>query len=357
MGFVRILLASCVVMEHAPISHLRMMSGGVAVELFFIISGFYMALVCATRYPVGTPAGRAAFYLARFLRLWPVFAVISVLTLALYYAAWLWLGRPPTSAGLEPLLADHPVVRSLLAFSNTLMIGQDIPSLFHVSPGHAVNLTLGEPEPLNDGSVWMGVGRVIPQAWSIGTEIWFYLLVPFLTALSSRSLAIIAGLCLALRFYLGAHLGLEIYFFFFAQLPLFIFGMLAYRHGALDIRLAIIALVAVCAAALFLPYSPTASAKWAVYLVFALGMKGLFELSKSSAIDRYIGELSYPVYMSHVLLLAVLTIASRRLGVSLANEIVLPVSIIASLGLLHFVDMPVDRLRAQLFARRAKQRA
>ena len=80
MGLLRTILALLVVG-----SHLGAFGGATfAVKGFFIISGFYMALVISTRYhklPVGD------FYASRLLRLLPLYWVIGLLTVA----AELWL--------------------------------------------------------------------------------------------------------------------------------------------------------------------------------------------------------------------------------------------------------------------------
>jgi len=80
VGLLRTILALLVVG-----SHLGAFGGATfAVKGFFIISGFYMALVISTRYhklPVGD------FYASRLLRLLPLYWVIGLLTVA----AELWL--------------------------------------------------------------------------------------------------------------------------------------------------------------------------------------------------------------------------------------------------------------------------
>jgi len=80
VGLLRTILALLVVG-----SHLGAFGGATfAVKGFFIISGFYMALLISTRYhklPVGD------FYASRLLRLLPLYWVIGLLTVA----AALWL--------------------------------------------------------------------------------------------------------------------------------------------------------------------------------------------------------------------------------------------------------------------------
>ena len=82
MGFLRVLLAMMVVFSHrGQIGHAGwVLQGGAifAVKAFFIVSGFYMALVIHDRYyklPVWD------FYASRLLRLLPAYWVIGALTL------------------------------------------------------------------------------------------------------------------------------------------------------------------------------------------------------------------------------------------------------------------------------------
>lgn len=71
MGTLRFLLAISVYLVH---SHdlwggIRFVKAGIAVEAFFIISGFYMALILSEKYLGNT--GYRLFYINRFLRLFP----------------------------------------------------------------------------------------------------------------------------------------------------------------------------------------------------------------------------------------------------------------------------------------------
>ena len=60
---------------------MRLMGGVVAVQAFYIISGFYMALILNTKY-VGAGAYRV-FIGNRFLRIYPVYWVVLILTVVL----------------------------------------------------------------------------------------------------------------------------------------------------------------------------------------------------------------------------------------------------------------------------------
>jgi peptidoglycan/LPS O-acetylase OafA/YrhL len=70
----------------------------------------------------------------------------------------------------------------------------------------------------------------------------------------------------------------------------------------------------------------------------------LFLWTHKSKIDSYIGELSYPMYMCHMLVRSVLL----WLGVSSMNNVALPlvvITILLSLALNQWVANPVERIR------------
>ena len=71
MGIVRFLLALCVVVTHAPggtIFGVRLLSGIVAVQAFYVISGFLITMILNERKQYRYIGN---FYLSRYLRLWP----------------------------------------------------------------------------------------------------------------------------------------------------------------------------------------------------------------------------------------------------------------------------------------------
>jgi peptidoglycan/LPS O-acetylase OafA/YrhL len=75
MGLLRVLLAISVFMAHAPQSGLtqglRGFGGSNAVEIFFIVSGFYIALILDKSYST-----KIGFYKNRILRLYPIYYII-----------------------------------------------------------------------------------------------------------------------------------------------------------------------------------------------------------------------------------------------------------------------------------------
>jgi peptidoglycan/LPS O-acetylase OafA/YrhL len=70
----------------------------------------------------------------------------------------------------------------------------------------------------------------------------------------------------------------------------------------------------------------------------------VFSLTRANRVDRYLGELSYPVYLSHLLVISV-ALYSGWSGPWLAGLIFVMVAA-ASILLHEAVQKPVDRYRA-----------
>jgi peptidoglycan/LPS O-acetylase OafA/YrhL len=83
MGIIRVLLAIAVVVGHAssvvPNRAPKMTGGTASVEMFYMISGFYMAMVLNRKYR--GPGSTWVFYMNRLLRLYPTYLAVLLLTL------------------------------------------------------------------------------------------------------------------------------------------------------------------------------------------------------------------------------------------------------------------------------------
>jgi len=73
VGSIRLLLALAVVFSHATACGISMVPGHVAVQAFFIVSGFYMSLILNEKYK---NCSVLVFYSNRFLRLFPTYVVV-----------------------------------------------------------------------------------------------------------------------------------------------------------------------------------------------------------------------------------------------------------------------------------------
>ena len=181
-------------------------------------------------------------------------------------------------------------------------------------------------------------------------ELMFYAFAPFLARLSWRSIAAIAGISLALRF-AGAWLPVSFALwqgrFFPTALFLFLLGMLAHRALPFVARfpkvLGWILNAAVLAMVVALPLSDVAPAmqKWVVYGAIAVVAPFLFNAFKDNAIDRWVGDLSYPLYLCHLVVIGLVLTFEPPFAVWIA----IGGAFAFSAALLLLVDHPVDRWR------------
>jgi len=358
VGLLRLLLALVVILEHTQ-SSWHMTGGDQAVEAFFIISGFYMALILNEKYK-----GAGSTWLFYSNRLWRLFPLYWMLTFAVFAvslllwktghdAAWLawWI---PWGSHLSPTTWAY------LVFVNLFALGQD--TTFFLGIDHVTGqLSLVKNFRLTDPPVYRFL--FIGQAWSMSVELMFYLLAPFLVR---RRLWVIAGiftLFLAFRLRLAlSSFGFDPWIgrFLPAELPFFLAGVLGYwAYTWLRTRTVPPALMK---AALGLVIGLTLTYQWlpatrytalCYFTVFALCVPLAFLLTKSNRRDAAIGEYSFPIYIAHTLPLYFVHRICVAHGWSSDVEAIIELACVLPLAwmLIHFVGEPIEKIRA----RRAKQ--
>lgn len=357
MGLLRFILAIAVVMAHVPTLVLpRFLPANMAVEIFFMISGFYMSLILSEKYDTRDRRGLMNFYASRFFRLWPVFIVTALLANLWWFASYAYVQRLPTQAAPLREWINNDFIYFLAKASNVAMIGQDVMNLVHVGPMGA-RFTLLGPGTQSDGAISMGYLRDIGPAWSIGVEIWFYLVAPFIVLQPMRWVLAFIAASLALHFGLSAA-GYFTYFFFPAQLSLFLFGAIAYRlsrsgHLARPELTWVAGGLMLAGAVAFGEafFQGDHAYRWLLYLALASTLGSLFQATKHSMIDRQVGELSYAIYVTHMVLVPPIGAVCKRLGLPLAGEFVLLAVVPFAWMLYLLVERPVTRWRAR-FTRR-----
>lgn len=347
MGLLRVALAMAVLLGHLPIASYQFIHAATAVQAFYIVSGFYMALVLEGKYKrVGL------FYSNRLLRLMPTYFVMMAIA-----AVTLW-GLNASATGSVEIFATafaNPTTALVLAFENVAIVGQEM--LFWVTIGPDGSLSFDPSGKLPDETTtlaWQAL--LVPQAWSLSMELMFYALAPFLARLDWRTLLAIACLSLALRFAGGAlpvDFGLWAGRFFPTVLFLFLLGMLAQRALPLVARmpkvLGWIFNVAVLAMVVALPLSgvPGPAQKWIVFAAIAICAPFLFHAFKDNARDRWIGDLSYPLYLCHLVVIGLVLTFEPPFAVWVA----IGGALALSAALLILVDHPVDRWRQRRVAK------
>jgi peptidoglycan/LPS O-acetylase OafA/YrhL len=304
MGLLRLWLAFAVLRHHATaLGNGWMPAGEAAVQAFFVMSGFAMAMVLEQKYAFD----RRAFWLRRAVRLWP--AYLAALALMLAYGGWLW-SRHISVGVFQELQAGPPPSAgawAVLAFSNLSMVDLDLLALLGLRPGGGMYLTA---DPFNGGFVaWRYV--VLPQAWSLSVELLFYALAPWYVRLSTRSLAAVFLGGVALRLALmRAGLPASPWAIRLAPIELstFALGILAWRAyrawGPIPSpRRAALASAAGWALVLAAPQlcATLPGQSLALALATALALPWIFGAARAWAWDRVFGEWAYPFYLLQTL--------------------------------------------------------
>jgi peptidoglycan/LPS O-acetylase OafA/YrhL len=256
------------------------MNGGFAVMFFYIISGFLMSMVLTQKYPPTTD-GTMSFYKSRFTRIfclyWPI-AAISLL-----------------DSSVRSDFLTHSTFDKITAF---FPFGLDWIVAFGAWPGYH----------------WDAVMPKLGQAWTLGAELTFYILAPWL--LRSRWPVLIAFLLsIATRAWFVHAIGFDerwTYMFAPSTLLFFLLGHFvqsaSQRHVWLQRGSIGALLLLVCVISLVIDsYTTWDSFRfWIAALAFALSLPGVFHGTKNARISNGLGELSYPIYLAHILVLLLL---------------------------------------------------
>ncbi len=377
MGLLRVYLALCVITAHsAPALPWQLHDPVQAVEIFYVISGFYMALILSNGYPA---PGR--FYISRFLRIFPAYWIvlfcvcISSVVMKLVSGSWLFL---------TPFV-DHPLARNgaagfLFALSSNLtLFGQDWVMFLQHDAGTSFGFT--HDFWLNRSPLWQYL--LVPQCWSIGVELSFYLVVPYLRHLSAYALAVCIALGLAFRWIVSQRLGLFQdpwdYRFFPFELPIFMLGMLGYHlYARFASRFNVTWLVDgigryLCAVAVLLALLRVHAlavdrlasrleyhlAVLLTYPFWAVILVVLFMIFRRQPYDRFIGELSYPIYLVHYAVIGGLwpIFEARAISPEHMGEMAAIVSIVLAVLLRLLFLKRIDEKRHSLADRPAVDRS
>jgi peptidoglycan/LPS O-acetylase OafA/YrhL len=372
MGFLRLLLAAVVVAEHStPLFGLTFTGGHLAVRLFFVISGFYMAMVLTTKYTAARPNRYWLFITNRFLRIYPCYYVILILSLAFYAAASFHLHHPADRLVLWRTAWQRGQIWGLFFVSlcQLTIIGMDAVCVFVYDIAQGIHLP-GVDTPAADVA-WLPMAGAdpsgivpawrflfVPQTWAISIELLFYLVVPWLISWRTRNLILLGGLSLAsflatCHYVYPALSGLLAYFFFPFHLFLFVLGMLAWRHSEMFLarvrRPFKIALVAATFGGLAVSQLlPVAPRNLICIALVALSLPILFDWTRDSRLQRWLGDLAYPIYVCHIFmkwfLLALMGVSKTRLT-SPPGWLLLLCSVALAALLMWLVELPVNRWR------------
>jgi peptidoglycan/LPS O-acetylase OafA/YrhL len=354
VGLLRLLLALCVVAGHSSsyvFGFIPPIWSTFAVLVFFIISGFYMAMVLDGQYK-GKPV--RTFYLSRAARIYPAYWVSLAFTLmvSLYLTGTGFLGAFTQLSWVQ---------QAHMVFANFFIFGQDLAYLFCLRDTTTSQCFVVDQVVLNS------------PAWSISVELMFYLIAPWAVH-NLRSSAVLVGIGAlyvlgityldydALRAIAGiSPHPLETvirYHMFPASLLFFGGGAVAFhliykRHiTGREKSGGMLQYAAAAAGVLLIANFTDPMIAWWQLLAFIVAVPSLFAFTRDNRFDRAIGELSYPVYILHFPILKMLSGFEVKGPFNYGTNAAI-LSILAGALVYLVIDRPVDRWRHRMVAKSA----
>lgn len=349
MGILRFILSIAVVFSHAgSFLNFDMMQGQIAVQAFYIISGFYMAIILSEKY-IDNNTSYGLFLSNRFLRLFPIYWVVLLLTVII---SIFFHGSVNTLQFYE----NHQLSIFSCLFlivSQLIIIGQDALLFLGLDPEGVFFFTSNfrETDPRLHQFLF------VPQAWTISLEIMFYLIAPFLVKKTAKFLVVIFVLSVLAKMFLmnkGFSFDPWTHRFFPFELAFFVLGILSYKwkiwinlHKKVDDKIVLLLWILIIIFSIGYRYIAVdkLTRELLLFTLIAFSLPTLFDYFKSNSIDRWIGELSYPIYISHILMIRILNNILGLSGHPWYSFIVLMITVIFSIITLIFIANPIDKIR------------
>lgn len=200
---------------------------------------------------------------------------------------------------------------------------------------------------------------LIPPGWSIGLEISFYLMAPWI--LKKKNIYILSIICISLitriilqfNGFIGDSWS---YRFFPSELAVFLIGSQAfYIYTNQEInekkswlsQLLYLYIILIIITFPFIPIEPQLK-KLLFYCLFALSLGKIFDLTKDNKLDKLIVLLSYPIYCCHLIVLYNILPAISYWadnGTFLNTLVTFITVIIISFLIYFFIEKPIEYYR------------
>jgi peptidoglycan/LPS O-acetylase OafA/YrhL len=341
MGAVRLFLALVVAYDHWRANALGPkgisldtnltfgFNAGQAVMFFYVVSGFLITYGLSHKYG----DDKWAFYKARFIRIFSLYWPLVLAAFLLVPKAW----------------AEFSADRPLGQFTGIFLIGVDWTVTF--------------------SSYLRAQGTIegLHQAWTLGAELLFYLAAPLFMRSWKIGMALLAASFIFRAVLVivngpGFGSGIWNYYFIGSTFGFFMLGHLvclaSQRWGVLSNRT--LGFVLLVSSFVFMNEGGRIPAFdtpyfWAGMLCFTLSLPGLFEATRDVRWLNVLGELSYPVYLVHGVVVSAW--ARPLLPIILDHSIASPlaigygtmvvyllVTIVASVAAHRWLEIPVANL-------------
>lgn len=320
MGLIRLLLAVAVIIYHSSsLFFFSPIDGQIVVHCFFIISGFYVALVLSEKYHNKFKE----FIKNRFFKIYPSYWLVLIISFFLAGLFFSLLKENNIQYGYlyKYLKEINPGELFFVILSNILIFGLIFLNFTSLNKNGGLFLS---KDPWKENVPSATELSINPPTWFLALELWFYLFSIFFIKLKTKFLIIIIFLLLILRqvtiYFLIDKLGFAydpfIYRNFILQLVFFILGIVSYRaynfikkremyNGVFIFLYITFILFLLFFKRLESLLDNKSSLEILFYFYLFILLPLASKLMKNFKIDRFLGDLSYPIYLIHFPLLIV----------------------------------------------------
>jgi peptidoglycan/LPS O-acetylase OafA/YrhL len=329
--------------------------GGEAVQIFYMISGFLIALILRGKY-ADSPNGNWIFYSNRAVKIFVPYLTLLAATVALSALFYVFTGN---AVSLNSFVAEGSTMSIgtwlFAVLTNLFILGQEWAFLLIYRSGQLLFSLQAFDQPPNASQF-----VIILPAWSLSIELAFYAIAPFILRRKVFVIAAVAFASCWFRFeayrrgYYNAATDCR---FFPFELSLFLFGSLSYFlcdllnrrsrfHPTLSACLTALLVALVALHPRWVDIKP-----YQFFVLVALLLPALFDFTTRHRWDRWMGELSYPLYLVHWPILSFGVVISKLphmggFGQSQAYPYALiAVSLIASHAINQWIVNPIDSWR------------